>query len=68
MLLSVTNSCYDVYGSLAPITVKLKIALRRINGYEWDDDLPIEVKRKLWEGGDTMSIFTYDLTAILVDT
>ena len=50
MLLGVTNSCYDPYGLLSPITVQLKIELRelfRIRELKWDDDIP-HVNKIVW--------------------
>lgn len=46
LLLSITNSCYDVFGMLGPITISLKIGLRRINGSSWDEDQPEDVKKQ----------------------
>ena len=46
LLLSITNSCNDVYGSLGPITVSLKIGMRKINGREWDEELQSEIKEE----------------------
>lgn len=48
MLLSITNSCYDPLGIVSPITVQLKIELRKLYSKElglgWDDDLPHVLK------------------------
>ena len=50
ILLGVTNSCYDVYGLVSPITVQSKIELRSLYNRElqlgWDDPLPREIKEK----------------------
>ena len=50
MLLSIVNSCYDPYGLLSPITIQMKIALRRMYSKElnigWDDELPREIKEQ----------------------
>ena len=46
LLLSITNSCYDVFGILGPITISMKIGLRRINGSSWDEDQPEDVKKQ----------------------
>ena len=48
MVLGVVNSCYDPYGLISPITVQLKIELRKLFGKEmkigWDDPLSREIK------------------------
>ena len=48
MLLSITNSCYDPVGILSPVTVQLKIELRKLYskelGLSWDADIPQEMK------------------------
>ena len=48
MVLGIVNSCYDPYGLLSPITVQLKIELRKLYGSEanigWDDSLPDTIK------------------------
>ena len=46
LLLGITNSCNDTYGSLAPLTVALKIGLRKINGRGWDEELPLDLKEE----------------------
>ena len=50
MLLSITNSCYDPYGLMCPITVQLKIELRKLYTKElslsWDADIPAEMKQE----------------------
>ena len=51
MLLSITNSCYDPLGLVSPITVQLKIELRKLYskelGLSWDEDVPEDIK-KTW--------------------
>ena len=51
MLLSITNSCYDPLGLVSPITVQLKIELRKLYskelGLSWDEDVPENIK-KTW--------------------
>ena len=48
LLLSVTNSCYDPLGLLAPVTIQMKIALRSLYNKDekcgWDDDVSNETK------------------------
>ena len=48
ILLGVTNSCYDVYGLVSPITVQLKIEMRILLTPElnlgWDDAIPANLK------------------------
>ena len=48
LLLSVTNSCYDPLGLLAPVTIQMKIALRCLYNkdekFGWDDDVSKETK------------------------
>lgn len=50
MLLSVTNSCYDPLGVMCPVTIQLKIELRKLYSKElslsWDDDIPHEMKKE----------------------
>ena len=50
MLLSITNSCYDPLGVMCPLTIQLKIELRNLYRKElalsWDDDIPLEMKKK----------------------
>ena len=50
LLLGLTNSIYDVYGFLVPITIQLKILLRETYkndlNLRWDDDIPQELKEK----------------------
>ena len=49
ILLGITNSCYDAYGLLAPLTIQLKIELRELYHLQlgWDEDIPLE-KKKVW--------------------
>ena len=48
ILLRITNSCYDVYGLVSPITVQLKIEMRTLLKPElklgWDDPVPADLK------------------------
>ena len=46
MLLSITMTCYDVFGGLAPITIVLKINLRRLNNLGWDTEVSEETKQQ----------------------
>ena len=50
ILLGITNSCYDVYGLVSPITIQLKIELRNLLKPEfnlgWDDPVPDILKEK----------------------
>ena len=50
MLLSIVNSCYDPLGLQVPITIQMKIALRRLYSKElklgWDDEVPDYIKRE----------------------
>ena len=51
MLLCITNSCYDSFGIVSPITVQLKIELRKLYskelGLSWDADIP-QVFKSSW--------------------
>lgn len=51
ILLGIVNSCYDVYGFLAPLLIQLKIALRNLFSKElnlsWDDPIN-EVTKEKW--------------------
>ena len=43
-----TNSCFDPYGLLSPLTVQLKIELCELyRNLGWDDDIPQE-KKEIW--------------------
>ena len=48
ILLGIVNSCYDPLGLLSPITIQLKIELRRLYNKElnlgWDDPVPRHLK------------------------
>ena len=48
IVLGIVHSCYDPYGLVAALTIKLKIELRKLFGSEvkigWDDPLSTEVK------------------------
>ena len=50
ILLGITNSCYDVYGLVSPITIQLKIQLRNLlrpeHNLGWDDPIPVNLKEK----------------------
>ena len=51
MLLSITNSCYDPLGLLSPITIRMKIAMRKLYSKDlklsWDEDLN-EITKREW--------------------
>ena len=50
ILLSITNSIYDLYGFFVPITIQLKIIIRETHKKSlklgWNDDLPRDLKEK----------------------
>ena len=50
ILLSITNSIYDLYGFFVPITIQLKIIIRETHKkslkLRWNDDLPRDLKEK----------------------
>ena len=51
ILLSITNSIYDLFGFFVPLIIQLKIILRETYKVElnlqWDDDIPLELKEKV---------------------
>ena len=53
ILLAITNSIYDLYGFLVPVTIQLKIVIRETHKKElcirWDDDIPHNLKQKAIE-------------------
>ena len=53
ILLGIVNSCYDVYGFLAPLLIQLKIELRNLFSKElnlgWDDPISDSLKQR-WMG------------------
>ena len=50
ILLGIVNSCYDVFGLVAPILIQLKIELRNLFSKDlklsWDDEIPEHMKTK----------------------
>ena len=52
VVLSVVSAVYDPIGLVAPFTVQARLLLkdiRRLNGQQWDDDLPNEIVTKFNE-------------------
>ena len=50
LLLAVVHSCYDPIGLIVPITVQMKIGLRKlythVKKFDWDDELPEDIKKE----------------------
>ena len=57
IVLSLVSSVYDPIGLVAPYTVKARLLLKdiwRLNGQQWDDDLPPEVVTKFLEWSEEL--------------
>ena len=45
-LLRIVNSLFDPIGIISPFTVLLKINMKKVNGYKWDERIPVSIAKK----------------------